>query len=57
MGILTGIRSNFKSISRYNQILKVLLKYGFEDLVYYLDERKQFTFIQKHHPVIVLLLL
>ncbi|WP_445955692.1 ABC1 kinase family protein [Yeosuana sp.] len=50
MGILTGIRSNFKSISRYNQILKVLLKYGFEDLVYYLDERKQFTFIQKLIP-------
>lgn len=50
MGILTGIRKNFKSISRYNQILRVLLKYGFEDLVYYLDERKQFTFLQKIIP-------
>jgi ubiquinone biosynthesis protein len=47
MGVLTGIRRNFKSISRYNQILKVLLKYGFEDLVKYLDERKQFIFFQK----------
>jgi len=50
MGILTGIRKNFKSISRYNQILKVLLKYGFEDLVYYLDDRKQYTFLQKLLP-------
>ena len=50
MGLLTGIRSNFKYISRYNQILRVLLKYGFEDLVYYLDERRQFTFVQKLIP-------
>jgi ubiquinone biosynthesis protein len=51
MGVLTGIRRNFKSISRYNQILKVLLKYGFEDLVKYLDERKQFIFFQKFIPL------
>lgn len=50
MGILNGIRKNFKSISRYNQILKVLLKYGFEDLVYYLDENKHYTFFQKLIP-------
>lgn len=50
MGVLNGIRKNFKSISRYNQILKVLLKYGFEDLVYYLDERKRYKFIQKLIP-------
>ena len=50
MGVLNGIRRNFKSISRYNQILKVLLKYGFEDLVYYLDENKHFTFFQKLIP-------
>ena len=50
MGILTGIRKNFKSFSRYNQILRVLLKYGFEDLVYYLDKRKQYTFLQNLIP-------
>ena len=50
MGILTSIRNNFKSISRYNQILRVLLKYGFEDLVYYLDERKRYKFIQTLIP-------
>ncbi|SDS18942.1 2-octaprenylphenol hydroxylase [Formosa sp. Hel1_31_208] len=50
MGIISGIGKNFKSISRYNQILKVLIKYGFEDLVYYLEENKQYTFIQKLIP-------
>jgi len=50
MGILSGIGKNFKSISRYNQILTVLVKYGFEDLVYYLEEKKQYTFIQKLIP-------
>lgn len=50
MGIISGIGKNFKSISRYNQILKVLVKYGFEDLVYYLEEKKQYTFIQKLIP-------
>lgn len=50
MGILSGIGKNFKSISRYNQILKVLIKYGFEDLVYYLEESNQYTFIRKLVP-------
>ena len=50
MGIITDIRKNFKSISRYNQILRVLLKYGFEDLVHYLGENKQYIFIQKLIP-------
>ena len=50
MGILTGIRKNFKAISRYNQILKVLLKYGFEDLVQYLDEKQHYTFFQRFIP-------
>ena len=50
MGIITGIRKKFKSISRYNQILKILLKYGFEDLVHYLEENKRYTFIQKLIP-------
>ncbi len=50
MGILTDIRKRIKSISRYNQILRVLLKYGFEDLVNYLEENKQYTFIHKFIP-------
>ena len=50
MGILNDIHKRIKSISRYNQILRVLLKYGFEDLVNYLEENKQYTFIQKLIP-------
>jgi ubiquinone biosynthesis protein len=47
MGVISGIGKKFRSISRYNQILKVLIKYGFEDLVEYLEENKQYTFIRK----------
>jgi len=47
MGIIAGIGKNFRSISRYNQILKVLIKYGFEDLVDYLDDNKEYTILQK----------
>jgi len=50
MGIIAGIGKNFRSISRYNQILKVLIKYGFEDFVDYLEESKQYTFLQKLIP-------
>ncbi|MEP2935192.1 MAG: AarF/UbiB family protein [Gilvibacter sp.] len=50
MGIISGISRRFRSISRYNQILKVLIKYGFEDLVNYLEENKRFTIIQKLIP-------
>ncbi|KAA3621050.1 MAG: AarF/ABC1/UbiB kinase family protein [Flavobacterium sp.] len=50
MGILTGIGRKFKSVSRYNQILKVLIKYGFEDLVQHLEERNRYTFLRKLIP-------
>ncbi|PWK20705.1 ABC1 kinase family protein [Xanthomarina spongicola] len=50
MGIIAGIGKNFRSISRYNQIIKVLIKYGFEDLVEYIEENKKYTFFQKLIP-------
>ena len=50
MGFISGIGKNFKSISRYNQILKVLIKYGFEDLVNYLEENKEYSFLKKIIP-------
>lgn len=50
MNIISGIGKNFKSISRYNQIIKVLIKYGFEDLVDYIEENKEYTFLQKLIP-------
>ncbi|MFI0431083.1 ABC1 kinase family protein [Mariniflexile sp. HMF6888] len=50
MGLIIDIIKWFKSISRYNQILRVLIKYGFEDLVQYLEENKHYTYIQKIIP-------
>ena len=50
MGVITDIIKRFKSISRYNQILRVLMKYGFDDLVQYLEENKNYTFLQKLIP-------
>ena len=50
MGIIQGIGKNFRSISRYNQILKVLLKYGFEDFVGYLEEKNQYALMRKLIP-------
>lgn len=50
MGLIIDIVKRFKSISRYNQILRVLMKYGFDDLVQYLEENKNYTFIQKLIP-------
>lgn len=50
MGAITDIVKRFKSISRYNQILRVLMKYGFDDLVQYLEENKNYNFIQKLIP-------
>ena len=50
MGIFSNIRRRYKSAARYNQILRVLMKYGFEDMVYYLEENKRYPFLQKFIP-------
>jgi ubiquinone biosynthesis protein len=50
MGIFSKIRLRYKSVARYNQILRVLVKYGFEDLVYYLKENKRYVFLQRFIP-------
>ena len=50
MSLYADIGKKYKSVSRYNQILKVLVKYGFEDLVQYLEEKKRFTYLQQLIP-------
>lgn len=50
MGLLSYIDKKFGTIKRYNQIISVLLKYGFEDLVAYMDDRKKFGFVKKLLP-------
>ena len=50
MGIYTVIGKKYKSITRYNQILGVLVRYGFEDLVQHLEEKKRLTFLKRLIP-------
>lgn len=50
MGLISSIKRKYKSVSRYNEILKVLVKYGFEDLVQHLEEKKKFDFIRRLIP-------
>ena len=50
MGIYAVIGKKYKSIARYNQILKVLVRYGFEDLVQHLEEKKRFSLLQRFIP-------
>lgn len=50
MSLFSSIKRKYRSVSRYNQILRVLVKYGFEDLVQHLEERKRFTFLRKLIP-------
>ena len=50
MNISFGIERKYKSVTRYNQILKVLVKYGFEDLVQYIEQNKRLTFYQRFIP-------
>lgn len=47
MGILTYFEEKYRHARRYNQIIGVLLKYGFEDLVSYMEEKKRFTILKK----------
>lgn len=50
MSLISGIKRKYKSASRYNEILKVLVKYGFEDLVQHLEKRKRFGLLRKLVP-------
>lgn len=50
MGLLAFIERKFHRIRRYNQIIRVLMKYGFEDLVSYMEEKKRFQFLKKLLP-------
>ncbi|MBT8235980.1 MAG: hypothetical protein KJO04_07290 [Bacteroidia bacterium] len=50
MAFTLNIERRYKSVTRYNQILKVLVKYGFDDLVRYIEQNKRFTFYQRFIP-------
>lgn len=50
MGLFSYITNRYNHIKRYNQVIRIFLKYGFEDLVSYLNEKKRFNFIRKLIP-------
>lgn len=50
MGIFSYIDGKYKYLRRYNQIMRVLLKYGFEDLVSYMEEKKRFQILKRLVP-------
>lgn len=50
MGLFSGIFRKLRSLRRYNQILRVFMRYGFEDIVAYMIENKRFAFIRKLVP-------
>lgn len=50
MEIFGSIRARFRRVRRYNQIIRVLMKYGFEDAVSYLQETKRFWLLRKLIP-------
>lgn len=50
MGLFSGITRQYRHVKRYNQVIGVFLKYGFEDVVSYLNEHKRFEFLRKLIP-------
>jgi ubiquinone biosynthesis protein len=50
MGFIDYFDGQYQYLRRYNQIISVLMKYGFEDLVGYMQEKKRFSFVYKLLP-------
>jgi len=50
MGIIAYIDRKYHHVRRYNQIAGILLKYGFEDIVSYMDDKKRFPLLRKLLP-------
>ena len=50
MAIYTSIRQRYRSFIRYNQILRVFVKYGFEQIVSYMVATKRYSFVRRIIP-------
>jgi ubiquinone biosynthesis protein len=46
VSFLSGIRSKYKAFVRYNQILRVLVRYGFEEMVSYMISTGRYRFVR-----------
>lgn len=50
MGLFNNLQKRYRSFVRYNQILKVFVRYGFEELVSYMVETNKYSLIRKLIP-------
>ncbi|MFN6039461.1 MAG: hypothetical protein ACK452_13410, partial [Bacteroidota bacterium] len=50
MNLFSFFTQRYSNIRRYRQILRVLLHYGFDEAVSYMEEKKRFAFIRKLIP-------
>lgn len=50
MGIFSGLRRRYRSFRRYNQIIRVFVKYGFKDMVSQLIESGSFKYFRRLIP-------
>jgi len=50
MGAIGVLKRRYRSLLRYNQILKVLVRYGFEDFVHQMNKEKRYSFFRKLIP-------
>lgn len=48
--MFSTLRARYRHIRRYNEVLRILVKYGFEDFVAYVDDHKRFSFFRKLIP-------
>jgi ubiquinone biosynthesis protein len=50
MGLFSGIKYRYRSFKRYNQILRVFVRYGFEELVSYMISTGKYSLLRKLIP-------
>lgn len=50
MGLLSNLSNRYKSFVRYNQILRVFVKYGFEEMVSYMISTDRYRLIRRFIP-------
>ena len=50
MALFENIRRRYRSFLRFNHILRVFVRYGYEDVVSYLIETRRFSIVRKLIP-------
>jgi hypothetical protein len=50
MALFENIRQRYRSFRRFNHILRIFVRYGYEDVVSYLIETRRFSLLRKLIP-------